>query len=296
MKKRGSIPYQINHELKAIFVPGESRHAAKERGNSDEHIYSIGTMRTYTLDCNRFAKWGKKTYGIKDIRELTPEHAREYLDRLGREGRSGGYLGRIASAIKKLALTLHGEKWNLGEGWHSDPHPERAYSPSDAQAIIADLRAHARDPQTANVVQLQIAGGLRVNEAVRLKGKNIDVANCRVHLELGTKGGKVRDVDVDPVYREFLQAVHDLGLNHTDGFIFQGRGDLAARTERAINAACERLGIADAGTHGNRKTAAHVRYENYLRDHTDDRTARLKLANDLGHGRAAVTVHYVARE
>lgn len=295
MSKHGSTAFQVTQALNAIFAPGESRHAAKESGDADGHIYSIGTMRTYVEDGARFARWAKATHDIHDIRELTPEHAREYLDILGRKGRAGGYLGRVQSAIEKLSAALHGAHWDLGKGWHSDAHPERAYTPNDANALIADLRAHARDPQTADVVQLQVVAGLRVNEAVRLRGQDFDVEGCQLRLERGTKGGRMRAVTVDPAHRVFLQEMCDLGIRHSDGHVFQGRGSLAGRTERAVNEACKRLGIEDCGTHGFRKTFAQARYVDYLHDNTDDRTARRQLANDLGHGRAAVTVHYVAR-
>ncbi len=101
-------------------------------------------------------------------------------------------------------------------------------------------------------------------------------------------------VTVDPKYREYLQALKDRADRRPDGCVFQGRGSLAARTERAVNASCKRLGIKDKGTHAFRGTFANTRYQKYRAQGKSDREARKLLAADLGHGRVQVTYSYVA--
>ena len=295
MSKIGSPAYQVSEALKRVFTPGTSRHGGKASGQAGGRIYSFDTMRTYVRACTRFARWGKERYGVRNIRDLTPAMARAYLDELAGKERAGGYLGKVSSAIRKLSVALHGERWDLGPGWHSDRRPERAYSVEDAGRIVQDLREHARDPQLADVARLQVIGGLRRGEAVQLRGQDIDPDRGVLRLEKGTKGGKVREVSVATEHKDFLQRLKERAGNYSDGHVFQGRGGLAKRLERAVDEACKRLGIRDQGTHGFRGMFAQRRYAEYRGQGLSDHQARRRIAGELGHGRIEVTYSYVAR-
>ena len=296
MSKLGSPTYQVTQVLNQVFTPGRSRHAAKQLGQTDGHIYSIGTMRTYVEDAARFARWCRDVHDVRDIGEITAEMANAYLDHLAGRERSGGYIGRVRSAILKLSHALHGKRWNLGAGWHSDRRPERVYTDDQVAEIVADLQAHARDPQVAHVVRLQHIAGLRRREAVRLRGQDIDSERCLIHLERGTKGGRPRQVQVDAGHQAYLRELEARATQHRDGHVFQGRGSLGRRVERAVDEACRRLGIPDQGTHGFRKAFAAGRYEQLRAEGLGDVQARRELTGDLGHGRVQVTYSYVPRK
>jgi len=254
MSKHGGPAYQVKQALQRGFVPGTSREADKQKGLTDGRIYSIRTMRTYVRDNTRFFKWARDRYQVRDIRNLTPAMARAYLNHLADNECSGGYLGRVKAAIGKLSVILTGKRWDLGRGWHSDRRPERVYSREDGQRIVQDLRGHARDPQLGDVVQIQLAGGLRIREAVQLRAHDLDPKRCIIRLQ---------------------------------------RGSLAQRTRRAVRESCNRQGIECYGTHGFRKTFARARYQSYRDQGMTDTEARQALARDLGHGRIDVTKSYV---
>ncbi len=295
MSKLGSPPYQVTQALNRIFTPGRSRYQDKATGRAEGRIYGIRTMRTYVEDCSRFAKWARDQYGVRDIRQITPEMARAYLDGLAAKERSGGYIARVKAAIGKLSIALHGQKWELGAGWHSDRRPERSYSPVEAKRIEANIRERGRDKQPADVVGLQRIAGLRREEAVRLRGQDIDPKRCIIRVDKGTKGGRPREVRVDPQHRDYLSSLKERAAQHRDGHVFQGRAGLGRRTEDAVRYACQRLGIQDRGTHGFRRMFAQERYRKYREQGLGDREARRELARDLGHGRIAVTYSYVPR-
>jgi integrase len=115
-------------------------------------------------------------------------------------------------------------------------------------------------------------------------------------LVRGTKGGRIREVRIDPKHSKFLEALKERGKRNSDGHIFRGRGSLGQRTERAVDEACRRLGIDDQGTHGFRRTFAQERYREYRGEGSTDKEARRRLTHDLGHGRIAVTYSYVGRD
>ena len=296
MSKLGAPSYQVKVALSKLERFGHSKHKAKRQGTAESGIYSHSTRRDYQRDCSRFAAWAREQHGVRDIRNLTPAMAREYLDGLAAKGRSGNYLGRIKAAIGKLSIALHGKKWDLGSTWHGDRQPERAYTPQQAVRVEQNVRQHARDKQTADVVKLQRIAGLRRKEAVYLRGQDIDAERCVLRLSVGTKGGRIREVPVDAKHRDYLRSLKERAEKSKDGHVFRGRGGLANRTERAVSNACKRLGLTGYATHGFRKMFAQARYRAYRHQGLTDRQARVEVARLLGHGRIEVTYSYVARE
>lgn len=137
------------------------------------------------VDANvRFARWCKARYGIRYLREIEPKMAELYVATLHDRELSGGYIGKVKSAIRKLDAAMREKGWypanapvllKRGGGWHSDRHPERAYTPRQARRLVDTMRERALDKQTADVVWLQRVAGLRVTEAVMIRGQDIDV-------------------------------------------------------------------------------------------------------------------------
>lgn len=305
----GSVVYQVKDTLQRIFTPGVSREELKLQGIADRRITSFSTMEGY-LDINvRFAEHCEETYNIdRRIGNVTPEMAEEYIQGMRDRELSGGYIGKVKAAIRKLDMAMKERGWRdadappllePGGGWHSDRRPERAYTPQQAKEVIADMREHADDPQTADVAELQRVAGLRVSEAAMLRGEDIDSEGCGVRAVKGTKGGLPRTIQVDEMYADVLTKLRRRAEGHRDGYVFQGRGhrgqSLAQRTRDSVRHACERLGIESFGTHGFRKTWAQENYQELREQGLDDREARLELAQGLGHGRPQVTYSYVAR-
>jgi integrase len=310
MKKRrlGSVVYQVTETMNTIFTPGVSRHSLKMQGIESERIVSIGTIQSYINACCQFARRCRLKYGVRDIRQITPEMAEEYILELCDEEHEGGYIGKVQSAIRKLDTAMRHHGWRassapellqVGGGWHSDPRPERAYSLDRAELIIENMRGHARDKQTPDVARLQLVAGLRIREAVMLRGQDIDVEGCIVNLVVGTKGGRPRSVRVDKRHRPFLKILKTRAESNRDGHVFKGRGNqgvkLRRRTCDAIRHACERLGFDYYGTHGLRRAWAQQQYRVLTEQDYDDRESRRSIAEGLGHGRIDVTYSYVPR-
>jgi integrase len=309
MGKHGSMSYQVSEAFKGIFTPGVSRHALKQRGMAEERVVGISTMRNYVSDGTAFAQWCKREYGIQRISDITPAMAEEYTQGLRDCELSGGYIGRVECAIRKLDVAMRKRKWRdrdaepllpvQRDSPHSDRRPERAYTPEQAGKLIGDMRGGAKDKQVADVACLQMAAGLRVSEAAMIRGEDIDTEDCAIHVEKGTKGGRARTVQVEPGHREFLANLKERAEEHRDGYVFCSRGDrgsaLAKRTRTAVRCACQRTGIPNYGTHGFRKCYAQGRHRELLGDGEGDRGARRAVARALGHNRVDVTHSYISR-
>jgi integrase len=303
-----SVTYQITDTLKTIFTPGVSRHELKKRGLADKRIVGIRTMQDYVKASVRFAKWCKENHGIRYVREITPAMAEQYIGEMCNKELSGGYIGKVKSALRKLDIAMRVKGYRSrdavpllepGGGWHSDRRPEEAYTPRQAIRLIECIRHHAKDKQTADVVRLQWIAGLRVKEAVMIREQDIDPDTCTLFPKKGTKGGYHRTIQVDPEHRSFLKVLKTRADRRRDGHVFKDRGHrgegLKRRTGTAVRDACERLGMECFGTHGFRRGWAQEQYRELREQGSDDREARRSTAKGLGHKRLDVTYSYIPR-
>lgn len=269
-------------------------------GQAGEKIRGIGTMRTYVKDVSRFVTYCHQEHGIRDLGQITPEMADRYLTVLHDRECSGGYIGRVKAALGWLSKALEGKERAVGAlplvipggGFHSDKRPERAYTPEIGAQVQAEV-SKAQDKQFGQVVALQRAAGLRVKEAANIRARDIDPQACIIHVRKGTKGGRDRDVKVDPQHRQLLADLKAQGERQRDGHVFRGRGSLPDRTQDAVYKACKRLEIESYGTHGFRKEWAQTRYRELRAQGLDDQEARREVATQLGHGRIQVLDHYL---
>lgn len=163
--------------------------------------------------------------------------------------------------------------------------------PRGRKSFIARILTH--------IAHLQAVIGLRIAEAVMLRGQDIDLATGVVRVTRATKGGLDRLVPIPPEQQDLFMALRERAEKHSDGYIFQGRGSrgksLVKRTQRAVATASRRLGITHWGTRGFRRTYAQTRHAALLAAGLADGEARDVVSHELGHRRRAVSYAYVPR-
>lgn len=297
MSKRGSLGYQMQEILKAVFRPGGSRHVDKREARG--LIRGTRTMRCMVADVFVFGRYVRERWPeVRRVEQVTPEMAQGYIVELVRRERSGGYIGRVCASLRKLDAACR----YVGvlakdapallpltvKGYHSDTRT-MAYTPQEAEMIINYVEAV--DPQGGCVLRVMLVTGLRVSEAIYLRDRDIDVWHCVVRLEENanhTKGGRPRVVRVTEGDRDWLAKFRERGEQSVTGHLFAGRGSLADRVRRRVRAACDALGIVCLGTHGMRKTFAAAEYVRAVQAGADDQDALLRTSRQLGHNRACV--------
>jgi hypothetical protein len=110
-KNHGSAVFQVQKALKAVFTPGESRHAGKRDGTASGRIYSIGAMKTY-LSCGIvFAKWVRDEYGEKFIGRITPGMVEQFVRSFHARDLSHATVNKYVAAIAKLDAGLRAVGW-----------------------------------------------------------------------------------------------------------------------------------------------------------------------------------------
>jgi len=316
----GSLGHQLLQVLQAVFQPGTSRHDAKQRGEAEVLIFGKETMRKYTTQAFELAAFVRAH--APDCRQpeaITPALCAAFIEMLVGRGLAGGTLGRYVAVIRKLDRALRhlgrvpddapsllptkeqGGTWSFRANTST-----QAYSEAQALEILTEIRTRGSQKYravAAQVVELMLATGLRIQEAVYLRAEWIDLAARQVHLVKNTsrtKGGKPRSTaPFEEVFDDLMAELKRQGdANHDDyGCVFSDRASLPGHVRAEIRRACRTLGIKPLGSHGFRKLNAQAMYAKLREQGLDDEAARLEVARHLGHNRVRVTVQsYVSAQ
>jgi len=316
----GSLGHQLLQVLKAVFKPGTSRHVAKQRGDADVLIFGKETMRKYVAQAFELAAFIKDAYpDCRRPAQITPAMCAAFMDGLVERGLAGGTLGRYVAFIRKLdrALRYLGQvpddafpllpTWEQGGDWNFRANTSTlAYAETEAMDILDQIRDKGSvkyKAVAAQVVELMLATGLRIQEVVYLRADGIDLAARQVRLVKNTsrtKGGKPRlTAPYDEAFDDFMAALKSQGDDRPGdhGCLFRDRASLPGHVRAEIRRACRALDIPSLGSHGFRKLNAQAMHATLRAAGLDDEAARLEVARHLGHNRVRVTVQsYVAAQ
>ncbi|MCC7358634.1 MAG: tyrosine-type recombinase/integrase [Anaerolineales bacterium] len=312
-ERPGSLGYQLLQVMKAVFRPGTSRHTAKRRGDAEVLNFGKETMRKYVAQGFELAAYLKAEFpACRRPTEITSEMCECFMETLVDRGLAGGTLGRYAAFIRKLDRALRylrqvpddappllptleqGGDWNFRANTST-----LAYSDAEALALLAQIRARGSEKYkavAAQVVELMLATGLRIQEAGYLRADGIGLVTRQVRLVKNTsrtKGGKPRvTAPYHPAFDDFMAALKVQGEGRPDdyGCVFRDRASLPGHVRAEIRRACRALGIQQLGSHGFRKLNAQTLYAELRAAGLDDEAARLTVAWHLGHNRVRVTV------
>lgn len=137
--KLGSLKYQVTQKLNALNRIGESKHQAKqdyrnacESANlkwnpaKADGIFSYKTMDAYRQSALEFSGWLKENHSdVKDINNITREHAISYLQQRQEQGKSAWTTSKDMSALNKV-FNLNVSKQEAGLRERSYKNAERS--------------------------------------------------------------------------------------------------------------------------------------------------------------------------
>ena len=215
------------------------------------------------------------------------------------------YTESAPGTVNKLLAAL--EKVHLGctkLGWTKDPTPitpelrewvksfrddsdvrapRFGYRTEDSEKVVLFLKE--KKSAYALPAELALRCGLREDEIAGLEGENIDVEHNLLHIT--GKGGRYRPV---PIPEDLLRR-----LNRSKQFLFTPSASWRAGFRRTVREATKALGIEISGVHRLRANFAQNKYQNFLTQGMDDREARWRVSELLGHARIDVTYKYVPK-
>lgn len=195
MAKRPSLGHQFHQALESKKCIGESRHEAKEQGTAHQGIYSYKTYDAYKNASKQFAKWIKSEFpSVKYLSEIDRDICKKYIKHREQTGCSAyTYSQDMAMISKTLDISLTKKECGVATRKLSNIKKNRVDNgfKTESGAIESILRGT----------------GLRRNELVNLKVKNLIIENNKVTgvlVKKGAKGGKSRQVQVRKEYQEHI--------------------------------------------------------------------------------------------
>jgi len=313
LNPRSSLGHQLLLILKSVFRVEHSRHQAKLRGDDGAYIFGISTMQDYTAIAFRFARYLKEKHQCRTPADITPAMCEQFVQQKLRGKCRGGTLGKYQAALRKIdkaMRALHLKPADAPEwlpplerggkrGFHASTSTE-AYTPEESKSILEFITEHGSRKYAAVVVlviRLMIASGLRISEALYLKGGDIDIETRRISLNHDgahpnrnhAKGGRSRvtmefgEEDL-PLMRELCERARQ----NSTGYIFDNRRSLANHVREDIRRACRALNIEPLGSHAFRKRNAQDLHAKLMSEGVSDQAARVQVSRHLGHNRLRV--------
>ena len=195
MSKRPSLGHQFHQALESKKCIGESRHEAKAEGTAHKGIYSYKTYDAYKNASKQFVKWLKSEFPeIKNISEIDRDMCKKYIKHREQSGCSAyTYSQDMAMISKTLDISLTKKECNV------------------ATRKLSNIKKNRTDngfKTSSGAIESILRGtGLRRNELVNLKVKNLVIHDNKVVgvlVRKGAKGGKVREVQVLKEYQECI--------------------------------------------------------------------------------------------
>ena len=277
----------------------------------------------YKSALTTFGKFLKEDQGLRDLRKVDEEHIRAYGEHLAERVEAGTLAASSAhdyvSAMNTAMSVARGNDDLRMTAVKDFGIPERSGIAVENKAI--SVSEHERITSSLNdrmsaIVGLQRELGLRLKESCLINAKDVykqAIEHGIVRIEDGTKGGREREVPMTSESQiEALRVAAELQGNHhsmtpTDQTYIQFQRDMYKAVGR--------------GMHGERHYYAQARYEQEIgvkspiaagiahKDRFDyiakelnltkekakeeDHNARLKVSNELGHGRIQITNSYL---
>lgn len=273
-----------------------------------------------------FTEYLKGNYGIKDLRKVEREHVLSFAHHLNDRFERGeisastaqNYLSPVNVAMENARLD---SKCRV-EGVREAGLPTRSGIATQDHSASKELHQNALQSVSERLgvqLTLQRELGLRLKESCLLDAKlalKQSLTQKRVHIELGTKGGRPRTISIhSPTQIEALQRAallqgtqHSLIPEHQtwtqyQSHVYRELSSLAIHCHQErhhyVNAMYERLMGAKSPVQSG---VAHREHPAYLSQvlgismdeaKSRDEQVRFSVAQALGHSRVSITNNYL---
>ncbi|MGL4741703.1 MAG: hypothetical protein ACRC41_12990 [Sarcina sp.] len=206
--KIGSMTKQIQDRLDEKLAIGESKHKAKENGTAKDKIYSWSTYKNYMKHAHYFTDYCKSKYDVKtldDCKKYVPEYLKECIDK----GLAPYTQKAYASSLAKIYGCSTNDFGVKTETRHrADITRSRGAKERDK---------HFSEERNKELVEFCKSTGLRRNELKYITGdrlyKNEKTDTYMVHVSIGTKGGRDRNVPVIGNVDNVVKLMNSAGSN-----------------------------------------------------------------------------------
>lgn len=275
-----------------------------------EGAISFSTVATVLERFEHFKRFAK-TKGVARFERVSSELVHSYAEHLKARNLSPAYAANMLSAVNSVMSRAHshnGTKWTPVTG--REVNLERRTRTRTNKTVTREQSSKAIEqlsPRTAVIAILARELGLRSKEASLLNAKKalVEATEKRiVAIEAGTKGGRFREIPI--VHSRQIEALRNAAKVQAEHYSIvpteQTWPQFREGELRDGRELLKRNGV--AGYHELRAAYAAERYADLtgynapvnggkIEDKEVDFDSRLKISNELGHGRAEVLNAYV---
>ena len=284
-----SLFYQFNSALDMCFVLHFDKHSDKHnpQSESDHIIKSLaakGNLKDFAHD---FAAFIKNEYGVKQVKEITPDMCQSYIERKSAEGCSLKTIKTYASNILKLqkctSRAFHIPKldFSLSVDESKIEKTETINQYSFTRQEMEKILAAPRSCDSLTALKFAYMTGVRVNTLERLEVRQLDFQRGEI-LVFKDKGSRSRVLPMDEQTANLLRE-QIKGKNPQDKVFGVKKGSV----NRYLRRRCEKLNIhtpngeIKSGVHSIRKLWAEETAERYNKD---GKNGTKMVMSELGHG------------
>jgi len=310
------LPFEFRNKLQRILDQNNAYRAVRKKGVCSTHTQYDRT----TIIRMAFAQLWAMGWRLPSPRNLGNRHIYMLMERWDQEGVTVkvmhtriSYLRTFARWIGKNGMVKDVRDYLPGKDLtrRAAAKVNRAWEANGVipQEVIA--RARALDERLALMLSMQDAFGLRMKEAIEMRPAYcLDKSGKVLEIYEGTKGGRLRRVDIDSDYkRETFEWARRLAAMGRDGRIRWPNRTWKQARRHYYYLLAEKLGVnlkeMGVSSHGLRHGYAQNKYQDLTGlpspiacvdpkrvDPDAHREAGIEVSRDLGHGRAQVTANY----
>lgn len=230
MGKRKSLGYQIHSALCEINLQDtEKRTGAyntlnntdagsvgkrefKQNKQNKEYIFSKRTAENTAEKAKTFCNFLKENYGVKMVRDISPEMARAFLD--SRNASTQKTISAYKNMLYKVNTAIC-RKFGC-EGFYTDDidkYKLKDASPTNSKRLYTDSQIQqiiVADSKYKNELKFMSVIGCRVHELINIRVQDIDFKRMTVYIE--GKGGRPSYRPIMPSEVQFVkELVKDKG-------------------------------------------------------------------------------------
>lgn len=291
----GSLKNQFIRVINESFTPGINKHSYKKQKINKSKIPSF-RYRKNLIDfaCN-LSNYLTTNYSTRYIKEIRPEHITEFFD--DKEANSNEGKGCSHTTLIQYKSYINKLDKLIRQTYKFNPHladgvPEKLggnakirnlYLKEEHIDVILKEKVESKSDAVLGI-KINNLFGLRAEETTKLKAKDFDIINMKLHV-LDGKNGKSRDLDIDT--EEKLELAKEIRKTFNDEErVVKMR---SKSFSQFINRSLLQIDIDDykeakTSNHALRKAAAIKEYER-----TGNKEATSKF---LGHNRTNIVDTY----
>lgn len=302
---RRSIDFQPGtkkRETKANIRANLKAAGLDPKRTQDWRVYSAADTKALTQMASQFGRYAQHELGVKQAKDLRPEHAEKFLESLRKDGCTASTLNKYAGRLRHLSECVNHTYKSADLDFSEVKAPKAPAAPKREQMTAEQYSALMNcmvESKSKDAVRLAYNFALRRGSLIRFEVRDVDLEK-NLFTVYRDKDGRTRTLPIETVeQRELLTRLiagkgpHEKLINLKEGSV-----NKTVRRNMIRSGVCQNLLKEKTSVHSIRKLAAQERYDKLKESGRSKREAAGDVSEYLGHGRSRKDIReiYIAKE